>query len=58
MRIRNVISRRIIRGGYIIEELTETRVCKTTRDGLKLLFFLTIVILIILTIVRTLKSGC
>lgn len=25
MRIRNVISRRIIRGGNIIEELTETR---------------------------------
>jgi len=57
MRIRNVISRRIIRGENIIEELTETRMCKTTRDGLKLLFFL-IVILIILTIVRTLKSGC
>jgi len=39
MRIRNVTNRRIIRGGNIIEELTETRLCKTTRDGLKLLFF-------------------
>lgn len=58
MRIRNVISRRIIRGGnIIIEELTETRICKNHTEWLKIIIFL-IVILIILTIVRTLKSGC